>query len=621
MEKNNFEGHKIPYISADQKMAEISWLSVITGIILMIFFGAANAYLGLKVGMTVSASIPAAVVSMAILRGILKKGTILENNIVQTMTSTGEAVAAGVVFSIPALYMLDSPPTLALISLVALFGGIIGVVAMVIFRRYLIVQQDKELRYPEGRACAEILIAGDQGGVSAKQVFTGGLIGAVFRFLQSGFMLFPENIETVLPKLPGGVIGMNALPSLAGVGYLIGAKIAGVMLAGGLLAWLVIIPLLTMAGEAGMGIILPATIPISEMDAWAIWENYIQYIGAGVLTVGGIAEFIKAMPVVKDSIIGIFAKKEKDEDDSRLNQDMNKKVLLGIFLACIIAIALIPAFKVSLIGAFLVAIFGFLFVSISSRIVGVVGSSSNPVSGMTIATIFFTSIIFQAVGFTGKEGMVAAVVIGSIVTVAAATAGDISQDLKTGYMVGATPRLQQITELFAAIIFAGMSGFVLSMLHNAYDIGSAALPAPATSVIAVLVKGIFNGNLPWPLIIIGAIIGLICELMSIPSLPFAIGLYLPVHLSVPIYIGGVIRLLMEKKKKDIHHGTLFSSGLVAGDAIIGIVIAMLTTAGLADKIAIGTELGSFHNWVTIILMTGIFILIYASGRVQKGEKK
>lgn len=621
MDEKNRDQQRIPYVPPEANMVELSWLSVITGIILMIFFGAANAYLGLKVGMTVSASIPAAVVSMAILKGVLKKGTILENNLVQTMASTGEAVAAGVVFSVPALYMLDSPPTLALISLIALFGGIIGVVAMVIFRRYLIVQQSKELKYPEGQACAEILIAGDQGGVSARQVFAGGLIGAVYRFVQSGFMLFPENIETMIPKLPGGVIGMNALPSLAGVGYLVGIKIAGVMLAGGVLAWLVIIPLLTLAGEAGTAAIFPATVPISELDAWGIWENYIQYIGAGVLTVGGISEFLKALPVVKDSVAGIFAKKDDADDQSRTNRDMNKKILLALFVVCVLAIAVLPSFPVNILGALLVALFGFLFVSISSRIVGVVGSSSNPVSGMTIATIFFTSIIFQAIGFTEKEGMISAVVIGSIVTVASATAGDISQDLKTGYIVGATPRLQQITELFAAIIFAGMSGFVLSMLHNAYTIGSPELPSPATSVIAVLVEGIFTGNLPWGLIIIGAVIGLVCELMSIPSLPFAIGLYLPVHLSVPIFIGGVVRAIMEKRGQNIHHGTLFSSGLVAGDAIIGIVIAILTTFGVADKLAFGGEFSMMHSWITMALMAVVFVLIYRSGKEKKESLK
>lgn len=608
-----------PYVAADVKMKEISWLSVITGILLLVFFGAANAYLGLKVGMTVSASIPAAVMSMAILKGLLNKGTILENNIAQTIASTGEAVAAGVVFSVPALFMLDYTPTLMLVSLIALFGGIIGIVGMVIFRRYLIIDQTKELHYPEGVACAEILIAGDQGGVSAKQVFRGGIIGAVFRFVQGGFTLFPESIEMTIPMLPGGVIGMDALPSLAGVGYLIGLEVSAIMLAGGLLAWVVIIPLIYFVGSQIPTALYPATEPILELGVWGIWENYIQYIGAGVLTVGGIFEFAKALPVIKDSFHGILkSTKQSQSTGLRTDVDLSGKTLIGLFVLCVLAIWLLPAFPVNLLGALLVAFFGFLFTSISSRIVGVVGSSSNPVSGMTIATIFFTSILFRAVGFSGQEGMVAAVIIGSIVTVAACTAGDISQDLKTGYLVGASPRNQQIMEILGGLVFAGMSGFVLSLLHDAYTIGSAALPAPATSVIAVLVKGIFSGNLPWALIIIGVAIGITCELMGIASLPFAIGVYLPVHLSVPVYVGGLIRHFAEKRKRDLRHGTLYSSGLVAGDAIMGIVIAILTTAGIHSRIAFGEGLIPYADVLALGLMVVIFIGIWRSTKELEG---
>lgn len=602
-----------PYVAADVQMKEISWLSVITGILLLVFFGAANAYLGLKVGMTVSASIPAAVMSMAILKGLLNKGTILENNIAQTIASTGEAVAAGVVFSVPALFMLDYTPTLMLVSLIALFGGIIGIVGMVVFRRYLIIDQTKELHYPEGVACAEILVAGDQGGVSAKQVFRGGIIGAVFRFIQGGFMLFPESIEMAIPMLPGGVIGMDALPSLAGVGYLIGLEVSAIMLAGGLLAWVVIIPLIYFVGSQIPTALYPATAPILELGVWGIWENYIQYIGAGVLTVGGIFEFAKALPVIKDSFHGILKSTKSSKGSGlRTDVDLSGKTLILLFLLSVLAIWLLPAFPVNLLGALLVAFFGFLFTSISSRIVGVVGSSSNPVSGMTIATIFFTSILFRAIGFSGQEGMVSAVIIGSIVTVAACTAGDISQDLKTGYLVGASPRNQQLMEILGGLVFAGMSGFVLSLLHGAYTIGSPALPAPATSVIAVLVKGIFSGNLPWALIIIGVAIGITCELMGIASLPFAIGVYLPVHLSVPVYAGGLIRHFAEKKKRDLRHGTLYSSGLVAGDAIMGIIIAILTTAGVHSSIAFGDGLIPFADLLTLGLMIAIFAGIWNS---------
>lgn len=619
IEKKDFK----PYVSNDASMAELSATSVITGIILLVIFGAANAYLGLKVGMTVSASIPAAVVSMAILRGILKKGTILENNIAQTIASTGEAAAAGVVFSLPAFYMLDYSPSLMLISLVALIGGIIGIVAMVIYRRYLIVKQHDELAYPEGTACAKILIAGDQGGVSAKMVFKGGIVGAVFRTFQAIFGFFPEAIEMVVPKLPGGIIGMNALPSLAGVGYLIGTKISGVMLAGGLMAWFVIIPLITFIGELVPTPIFPSAVAIAELGPWGIWTDYIQYIGAGVLTVGGLFEFFKALPVVKDAISGVasgFKSRNKDEKIIRTDRDIPFKYLAILFLAVVAIMAIIPAIPVGIVGAALIAVFGFLFVSISSRIVGVVGSSSNPISGMTIATIFFSAIIMKTLGKTGMEGMIASIIIGSVVTVAAAVSGDISQDLKTGYIVGATPHHQQITEFLGVVVFAGMSGFVLSLLHNAYTIGSSVLPAPATAVIAVLVRGIFEGTLPWGLLLIGAAIGLIVELLGIPSLPFAIGVYLPVHLSVPIFLGGLARNFVEKHKAgNIENGTLYASGLVAGDALIGIVAAFLTTAGIASKLSFGSGLlGGFADILALALTVLVVYTLYTNSVNSKG---
>lgn len=611
-----------PYVPAESKMPEFTWLSFGTGLLLLFFFGAANAYLGLKVGMTVSASIPAAVASMALLRGALKKGTILENNMVQTIASTGEAMAAGVVFSVPALFMLDYQPTLILISLIALFGGVIGITAMVIFRRYLIVQQHDVLNYPEGKACAEILIAGDKGGVSARQVFYGGLVGAVFRFVQSGFMLFPELIETPLPALPGGIVGMNALPALGGVGYLIGIKIAGVMLAGGFLAWLVVIPLLTFVGQSVPEAIFPAAEPISKLGAWGIWENYIQYIGAGVLTVGGIFEFAKALPVVADSLRNILKALDNKGTSAvrlRTDTDLSGTSLILLFLAVVVAMALLPQFPVGILGAAMAAVFGFLFVSISSRIVGVVGSSSNPVSGMTIATIFFSAILFRSTGHSGPDAMITTVIIGSVVTVAAAVAGDISQDLKTGFLVGATPRWQQIGELLSGLAFAGVSSLVLVLLHNAYVIGSPALPAPATSVIAVLVRGIFEGYLPWGLLIIGAVIGLACELMSIPSLPFAIGFYLPIHLTVPIFCGGIVRQLTERGKRDTHLGVLYASGLVAGDATIGIVVAILTTIGVSEALGFGKGLlGDFSDIAALCSMLAVLASIYCMTSRKNG---
>ncbi|AEM77736.1 OPT family oligopeptide transporter [Thermoanaerobacter wiegelii] len=606
------EGGFKPYVPADVYLPEITPTSVILGVILVIIFGAANAYLGLKVGMTVSASIPAAVVSMSILKGVLRRGTILENNIVQTLASAGEAAAAGVVFSIPALYFLDYIPSMLLISLITLFGGILGVIGMVIYRRYLIVEQHGILPYPEGTACAEILIAGDKGGVSAKMVFKGGIIAAIYRFVQSGLGLFPDVIETSIPKLPGGVIGGNVLPALVGVGYLIGYRVSAIILAGGLLAWLVIIPLFSFIGTYVNTPIFPSQTPLSQLDAWGMWADYIQYIGAGALTVGGLFEFFKALPVVKDAILSSFSKIKANGSQKilRTEMDIPFPYIVITFLAIVVLIALIPQMEMNIMGAFLTALFGFLFVSISSRIVGVVGSSSNPVSGMTIATIFISAIVMKSIGYTGIKGMVTTVVIGAIVTVAAAIAGDTSQDLKTGYIVGATPRAQQIIMIPGILIFAGMSGFVLTLLNNAYHIGSSELPSPATAVIAVLVKGVFAGNLPWGLLLIGAAIGIIVELMGIASLPFAIGLYLPVHLSVPIFIGGFVRNIVEKYRSNgVESGTLYASGLVAGDALVGIILALFTTAGIADKLAIASGLLN-NNLASLLALVLILIIAY-----------
>ena len=607
MDKKEFK----PYIPANESPAELSLRSVIVGIVLLLIFGTANAYLGLKVGMTVSASIPAAVVSMAVMRTLMKNATILENNTAQTIASAGEALAAGVVFSLPAMYMLGEEfyPSLLTISLVALFGGIIGVVAMVIYRRYLIVKQHGELAYPEGTACAEILIAGEKGGVSAKTVFKGGILAAVYRLFQGTFCFFPEALSWTLPGLAGARIGVNALPSMLGVGYLVGVKIAGIMLAGGVVAALVITPLITIMGAQAAEPIFPALATVAELGIDGIWNDYIQYIGAGALTIGGVFEFFKAMPAVKDAILGAFGNTGSDGATTlRTDRDLSFKLLGALFVAVIVLIAVLPAFPIGILGAVLTAIFGFLFVSIASRIVGVVGSSSNPISGMTIATIFASALIFRATGYEGAEGMVAAIIVGAVVTCATAIAGDVSQDLKTGYLVGATPRYQQIGEFLGVVIFAGISGVVLNLLHSAYTIGSEIIPAPATAVISVLVEGIFDGNLPWDLLLIGAALGLMMELLNLPSLPFAIGIYLPISLTVPIFIGGAVRALLEKKGKDNDAGTLYASGLVAGDSIIGVLGAGLAVGGIS--------LGFGANIVPAALGTVICVVAFAAVTVS-----
>lgn len=613
-----------PYVPADKVMPEFTVRSVVVGVLLLLVFGVANAYLGLKIGMTVSASIPAAVVSMAIMRGLLKGGNVLENNVAQTIASAGEALAAGVVFSLPALYTLDNPPSILVISLVALIGGLIGVVAMVVYRRYLIVKQHNELPFPEGTACAEILVAGDKGGVSAKTVFQGGILAAVYRLLQGTFGFFPEALSISVPALPGAVVGMNALPSMVGVGYLIGLKICGVMLAGGVVAALVITPIITLIGETVTTPIFPAAVSIAELGPDGIWSEYIQYIGAGALTIGGIFEFFKAMPVVKDAIVGAaseFSKKGAANDgvSLRTDKDMSFKSIIIVFVACVLLVAVLPVFPVGIVGALMTAVFGFLFVSIASRIVGVVGSSSNPISGMTIATIFFSAIIFKALGNEGTEGMVAAILVGSLVTCAVGIAGDCSQDLKTGYLVGATPRTQQIAEILGVVIFAGISGLVLELLHSAYTIGSDIIPSPATSVISVLVEGIFSGNLPWGLLLVGVALGVMAQLLGAPVMPFAIGIYLPISLTVPIFVGGIVRALLVKRGHDNNSGTLYASGLVAGDSIIGVVGAGLAVAGVSVSFGaglLGDVLSTIVCLVAFVLMAASVYAITKKGKAQ-----
>jgi putative OPT family oligopeptide transporter len=604
-------------------MPEITVKSVTTGIILLLIFGAANAYLGLKVGMTVSASIPAAVVSMAIMKGLMrKKGSILENNIVQTIASAGEAAAAGIAFSIPAMYMLGQSPSLLLVSLVCLFGGVLGVVAMVIYRRYLIIKQADQLSYPEGTACAEILIAGDKGGVSAKTVFKGGIIAAGYRVVQVLFGVFPEAAGFAIPGWAGASLSIYSMPSLVGVGYLINMKIAGVMLGGGVLAALVITPLITLFGGTAPAAIFPASATVAELGPGGIWSEYIQYIGAGALTIGGLFEFFKAMPVVRDALRGAaesFRSKAKPAANlnDRTDVDMSFKSIIILFCVIVVLVAVLPIFPVGIIGALLVGVFGFLFVSIASRIVGVVGSSSNPISGMTIATIFASALIFKALGYSGMDGMVASIAVGSIVTVAAAIAGDISQDLKTGYLVGACPRSQQLLEILGVLIFSGVSGIIFALLNDAYVIGSEAMPSPATAVIAVLVKGIFSGQLPWDLLLIGAAIGVMVELLGLPSLPFAIGLYLPLGLTTPIFLGGFIHHLLEKASLDNEGGTLYASGLVAGDAIIGVVGAILTTAGVSLAFGAGWLSAGVGQIVSFAAILCIAVSIFVTTKKNK----
>ena len=596
-----------PYIPAGKIVPEFTVTSVLIGALLAVVFGAANAYLGLIVGMTISASIPAAVISMGIIRVILRRDSILENNMVQTIGSAGESVAAGAIFTIPALFLWAEEgkiafPSILTIFLIALFGGVLGVCFMVPLRQALIVEEHGTLPFPEGTACAEVLLAGEEGGAKAGTVFAGLGIAGFYKFLADGLKLFPSEIGYAFKGYAGSQLGIQVLPSLAGVGFICGPKIASYMFAGGTLSWFVLMPLIALFG--GDAVIFPGTDPISTLTPSELWSNYIKYIGAGAVAAGGMISLIKTFPLIIRTFRQAMAsmKKKHDANTLRTEQDLPMPLLLGVILAIVIAIWLIPTFPVSPIGALIVVIFGFFFASVSSRMVGLIGSSNNPVSGMAIATLIIATLVLKATGTVGTTGMVGAIAIGGIICIVAAIAGDTSQDLKTGFIVGATPKKQQIGEIIGVVVSALAVGFVLYLLNEAWGYGGEDLPAAQATMMKMLVEGIMNADLPWGLILTGVFIAIAVEILKVPVMPFAVGMYLPFSLSAGIMAGGAVRFIVERikgtdaeKKARTDRGVLFTSGLIAGEGIVGILLAVLTVLG--KDIAFDAGLPQFMSLV------------------------
>ncbi|MGP1349797.1 MAG: OPT family oligopeptide transporter [Stomatobaculum sp.] len=617
-----------PFVSADSKLPEMTATSVILGILLSVLFGGANAYLGLRVGMTVSASIPAAVISMGIIRKILRKDSILENNMVQTIGSAGESVAAGAIFTLPALFLWAGEgsietPSLVLIALIALCGGLLGVMFMVPLRGALIVQEHGTLPYPEGTACAEVLEAGESGGAKATTVFSGLGIAAVYKFIADGLKIFPSEVHYEVGAYKGSGFGADVLPALLGVGYICGPKVSSYLLAGGTVGWFVLMPLIAMFG--GDQVIYPGSTPISEMGSFSIWSSYIKYIGAGAVAAGGIMSLIKSLPLIiftfSDAVKGIGV---KVGEKNRQNTDIPMQITVLIIGIVGIAMWLIPAIPVNFIGAILVIVFGFFFATVSSRMVGIVGSSNNPVSGMTIATLLITTAVLKASGNIDMPGMIGAITIGSVICVATAIAGDTSQDLKTGYLVGASPYRQQIGEVIGVVASALAVGGVLYLLNAAWGYGTDQLPAPQATLMKLVVEGVMNGNLPWALVFAGVFIAIVIEILGIPVLPFAVGLYLPIHLSVPMMVGGLVRLYFDKKKglsekdrKDkVENGVLYSSGLIAGEGLVGILLAIFAVFELNTDISSSVELGNIGGIVFFAVLTATLVMfINRKGKV------
>lgn len=648
---NNYE----PVVPASSNIPEVTWKAVILGILISVIFGVAMAYLGLKLGMTVSASIPAAVISMAVLRLFFKNSTVLENNIVQTIGSAGESLAAGIIFTIPAFFIWAANDELTAsgyfheisksqIFWLSMLGGALGILLMIPLRKYLVHKEHGKLKFPEGTACAEIIVAGDEGGSKAKLVFAGIGLGTLYTIGMETLKSWGEIISYNFKGFfKGGTIGIDATPALLGVGYIIGPRVAALMMGGAVLGYLGFAPLIMFIGEQIPGVIIsPGTIPISDMTPPDLRNFYIKYLGVGAVAIGGFVSLLKSFPVILSSFGKGFNEligKKTTENIPRTDKDISMKwVLLGV-VAIIIAIWMLPGTELHLMGALLAVLFGFFFVVVAARIVGIVGSSSSPVSGMTIATLLVTCLILVYFGVEGTSGMITAMSVGTIVCIAVCMSGDIAQDLKTGYLLGASPWKQQLTEFIGLLFPAIAMGFTIYYLNDVFGFVEGAtertpLLAPQANVMATIVQGVMNANLPWAPIIVGGMIAVAIELLGISSLPVAIGLYLPLSLSSPIMIGGMVAWFIRKSSNDKEYkernegGVLFSSGLVAGYSIIGVITAFMLGASGSymdfydahDKVFDRLS-GSFSPFLSLILFAVLAAILAYLAYNGMGKKK
>ncbi len=698
-----------PFVSAQTKMRELTLVPLLSGVFLGILFGASSLYLALKVGMTVSASIPIAVLSITLFKGLskvfgLRKATILENNIVQTTGSAGESIAFGVAVTMPALLILGFDMDAGRIMTVAVLGGLLGILMMIPLRYSLMVKGHKALPFPEGTACAEVLIVGEKGGTSAKTVFTGFFVGLIYKVLNVGSKLWIDVPERAIGFFKGAQVSAEVSPELLGVGYIIGPRIASIMVAGGILSSFVLIPMIFLFGDYVSTPIFPATKPISQMGVHEIWKNYILYIGAGAVAAGGIISMFQAMPTIYRSAVaglGGIKRKASQLNQLRTERDIPMSYILFGMIALMGAIWMTPSLHMNWVGALLIIAAGFLFVTVSSRLTGEIGSSSNPISGMTVATLLITSLVFLMLGWTTPMDRVTALSIAAIVCVAASNGGTTAQDLKTGHLVGATPWMQQVAILVGALTSALVIGFTLNVLNDASTIYSkTAVPqnvvvpnvaeltekakvggvygetdtkdyhvlrvrefqstgplaklqpgkyladdagkvtylvdpgingvlektddghevpkyeAPKARLMSLIIDGILSQKLPWGLVLLGVFISIVLELCGIGSLAFAVGVYLPLSASAPIFIGGMVRWLVGKlsKKKeadsDSSPGVLYSSGLIAGGAIAGIVIAILSLrSGFSEALDLSQWAPGFSSSsLTAILIFGALAL-------------
>jgi putative OPT family oligopeptide transporter len=615
MEKKSHEFK--PYIASTTHASEFTLRAMVIGVVLGLIFGVGNTYLGLKVGTTVSASIPAAVMSMAIMSAFFKKASILESNMVQTVASVGEGLAAGVIFTAPALFLIGEPPSIARMMMLSVLGAILGILFMIPMRRYIIVEEHGKLPFPEGTACAEILKSKASETTNALIALLGIVSGSIYKILCSALNVWKEVPAWTFAKLNKMQFSMDCTPALLGVGYIVGARISSLLLFGGILAWWVLIPLIVMFGEGG-ALIYPGKIPVSQMGPDEIWSSYIRFIGAGAVGIGGIFNLFKIIPVIKKTlkhgVKELFEQGNEKKNIPRVEKDISLKWLILGSVAIVLFLWLFPCLPMNFLTIILLVIIGFFFVAVTSITVGIVGSTSNPGSGMTISTLLITCLIFLALGWTDKMYLISALTMSIVVNVAITLASTTSQDLKTGFLLGATPRSQQLGEIIGTILPAIAVGATLYLLNNAYGFGSKQLPAPQASLMELVAKGVLTKDIPFVLVFIGAVIGGLLALVGLPILPVAIGLYLPLSLSTGMAFGGIISWVAKKFKNEqaYDRGVLASSGLIAGDACTGVVIAFLIVfTGLdTDKAALLPQEISFSMYV---LLAAALLLICKKG--------
>ncbi|MCP4567032.1 MAG: oligopeptide transporter, OPT family [FCB group bacterium] len=602
-EPNNFQ----PYVGHDESPAEFTFKSIIAGIIFGILFGAANAYLGLLSGLTVSTSIPVAVMTVGffrLTRKLIGRGTILESNMSQTIGSASSSLASGVIFTLPALFLWGMEPSIFQMAGLAMLGGLLGILFMIPLRRLLIKQEHGKLPYPEGTACAQVLIASEGGGARASNVFLGVAIGMLYKFMTKCLILWPGKVYFAVPFINKAQLGIRTTPALLGVGYILGIRVATIMVSGGIISWVFLIPLLTyFSGYLQPPWFPEFAVPLQDMAPSDIWNKYIRYIGAGAVAFAGIITIIRSIPTMIASFkIGVGQMRSRNDANSndlingsvktvipRTDRDLSIKVVVFGALIIIAALALIPgllggtaSLTMRLVAAPGIALFAFFFVTVSSRIVGLVGVSSNPTSGMTIVTVLGISMIFVMLGWTDAVGQATVLTVGTVVCVASSIAGDTSQDLKTGYLVGATPYRQQIGELVGAATSAVAVCASVVILHKSFGFGTPDLSAPQATLMKTIVEGVLQQGIPWGLILIGVGLGILIELCRLPSLPFAVGLYIPITTTAPIFIGGLIRHVIERRYVDDpeglarrrEKGILFSSGLIGGEGLLMVGVAL-----------------------------------------------